>query len=394
MRRFWIVLVTALVVIAGAYSSRSVNVSASGRSNAVAAKKHCKTVKKHGQKKTVCHTVRRAPTPTATPVLSLPQQVDAYLEQAHFSGSVLIAGKGEVLVSKGYGMADREHSVANTPQTRFRLASVTKQFTAMAILQLQEQGKLGVQDRACIYIASCPATWKDITIHQLLNHTSGIPDLFDDSVGYDQAKYYSPDQIIGLVRDQPLLFKPGTESHYSTIGYILLGLVIEKASGEPYEMFLRDHIFQPVGMTNTGLAQEGVAVPNLAVGYDGISPVLLFDPATLFAGGSLYSTVGDLYLWDQALATEKLASKKSLGAIFTPSAPLPLPFPGLSGYGYGWAIGTIANHSVILHGGHMPGVSTINGFFPDDRVTIIILSNDDQADMEATFWYVAKVVFQ
>jgi CubicO group peptidase (beta-lactamase class C family) len=323
-------------------------------------------------------------------------QVNVFLKrlakQRLFMGAILMARNGTTLMDKGYGFADWERHVRNARQTKFRLASVTKQFTAMAILQLQDQGKLTVRDRACTYIADCPSAWKDVTIHELLNHTSGVPDPFRDSIiGFYPWKYWTPDQMIGFVKDMPLVFKPGTDWHYSNINYIALGLIVEKASGEPYATFLQDHIFLPLGMTNTGLAQEGESVPNLASGYDGFSrvDVSMVDPTWLFAAGDLYSTVDDLYLWDQALATEKLVSRQSFDAMFTPS----FTFPDKSGYGYGWYIGTIAGHRGIWHDGGMPGVSTLNVIFPDDGVTLVILTNNDQTSLDVISQYIAKLIF-
>jgi CubicO group peptidase (beta-lactamase class C family) len=313
-------------------------------------------------------------------------------KQHLFMGDVLLARKGTILMDKGYGFADWERHRPNAQQTKFRLASVTKQFTAMAILQLQDQGKLGVQDRACVYLADCPSAWQDVTIHQLLNHTSGVPDPFRDSiVGFYPWKYWTPEQMITFVHDMPLLFKPGTDWHYSNINYIALGLIVQKVSGVSYATFLHDHIFLPLGMTNSGLAQEGETVSNLASGYDGYSRVdsSMFDPTWSFAAGDLYSTVGDLYLWDQALTTEKLVSKRSLDMMFTPS----FTFPDTSGYGYGWLIGTMAGHRVIWHDGGMPGVSTLNVIFPDDGVTLIILTNNSQTSMDVISTYITTRIF-
>ena len=242
---------------------------------------------------------------------SVASRVNVFLKrlakQRLFMGAILMARRGTTLMDKGYGLADWERHIPNTRQTKFRLASATKQFTAMTILQIQEQGKLSVQDHVCPYLADCPSAWKNVTIRQLLNHTSGVPDPFRDSiVGFYPWKYWTPDQMIGFVKDMPLLFTPGTDWHYSNINYIALGLIVEKASGEPYATFLHDHIFLPLGMTSTGLVQEGESIPNLASGYDGFSrvDVSVLDPTWLFAAGDLYSTVDDLYLWDQALATE------------------------------------------------------------------------------------------
>jgi CubicO group peptidase (beta-lactamase class C family) len=386
MRRSWIVIVLVLVVVAGAYGPRAVSISASGRSHAAVAPKKCK--KGYHRVRGKC---KRKHVP------SLAQRVDDYLKGATaFEGSVLIASKGKLLVRKSYGMADQEQKVAITPQTLFRLASISKQFTAVAIMQLQEQGKLSVRDRACTYIDNCPALWRDITIHQLLTQTSGITNLVsegsrpNDAVpGVVQTRYQSPAELLDLVRNIPLLFQPGTNWHYTNMGYVALGLIIERVSGEPYATFLKDHIFGPLGMTSSGVAQDGVTVPNIATGYDAgtVVSAAAFNPANAAAASGLYSTVDDLYLWDQALTTEKLVSRKSLDAIFTPAYTLSTldaqGFGFLDGasYGYGWFIGTESGHRTIRHGGGAPGIRTMNAFFPDDGVTIIVLSNEDQTGM-------------
>lgn len=308
-----------------------------------------------------------------------------------FMGSVLVADANGIVLDKGYGFSNWEQHVPNAPGTKFRLSDATLQFTAAAVLQLKDEGKLSLQDRACKYIASCPPAWSDVTIQQLLNHTSGIPNLYNDGItGFYDWKYWTPAQIIGFVQNTPLLFKPGTDWHYSEINYIALGLVIEQASGQSFGTYLQDHLFRPLGMANSGLAQQGEAVPGLARGYDGFPRVVqsMFNPNWTFSAGGVYSTVGDLYLWDQALRTEKLVSKTSLDAMLTPS----FAFSKDAGYGYGWQIQNYSGHHLIADGGGMPGVSTLNALFPDDGVTIILLTNNDQTAMDVIFPYVADAV--
>jgi CubicO group peptidase (beta-lactamase class C family) len=182
---------------------------------------------------------------------------DLYLSQltkdSLFSGSVLVARDGEILLSHGYGEADRTQHLLNTAQTKFRLGSLTKQFTAMAILILQGRGALNVRDRICTHMADCPVPWQSITIHQLLTHTSGIPDFarfpdYQATMGLPS----SPTETIARFKDKPLEFLPGEKFSYSNSGYILLGAIIEQASGIPYEAFLRDAIFTPLQMANSG----------------------------------------------------------------------------------------------------------------------------------------------
>ena len=187
------------------------------------------------------------------PAAKFDEYLNALAGQQRFAGSVLVARDGKVIFSKGYGLANVELDVPNTPQTKFRLGSITKQFTATAILLLQERGKLSVGDPICKYIDTCPAAWSEVTIHHLLSHTGGIPNFtsFPDYV----PKMMMPvttQEMIARFKDKPLDFKPGEKWSYSNSGYFLLGAIIEKASGESYESFLQKNIFDPLKMTNTG----------------------------------------------------------------------------------------------------------------------------------------------
>src|SRR5689334_1725000 len=187
----------------------------------------------------------------------LASRVDEYMNaavrQGKFSGSVLIAHEGKVLVSKGYGMASFELDVANTPRMKFRIGSLSKQFTAMAAMILQERGKLKVQDSVCLYVPQCPATWNDVTIHHLLTHTSGIPELLSLPDFQKTMTLPSPvAQTVERFKDQPLDFKPGEKFKYSNSGYVLLGYLIERVTGQTYEDFLKENIFEPLKMLSTG----------------------------------------------------------------------------------------------------------------------------------------------
>ncbi|HLE50437.1 MAG TPA: serine hydrolase domain-containing protein [Anaerolineales bacterium] len=306
-------------------------------------------------------------------------------EQNLFSGSVLIAREGEILLSNGYGMADREKNIANTPQTKFYLGSITKQFTAMAILMLQAEGKLNVQDRICQYISDCPAAWHEITIHQLLIHTSGIPHFMD----FPLDRPSTSAQTIARIKDKPLDFKPGEKWSYSGSGYNVLGYIIEQVTGKRYEVFLEEKIFEPLKMIDTGYAASN---DNLAVGYENNFDLAdNIDISNLYASGGLYSTVEDLYRWDQALYTEKLISKEVLDAIFTSYITIPPESNGES-YGYGWVIAKKINHRWIGHEGVVPGFASEIDRYPDDKVTIILLSNEQDTSLLAITSAIAKKV--
>ena len=339
-------------------------------------------------------------TPTATPQSALiVSQVDRLLtnEVAHqqFSGSVLIAQDGHVLLSKGYSMADWDDQVSNTPHTKFYLGSTTKEFTAMAILILQEQGKLHVTDHLCSYIAQCPPPWRPVTIHEVLTHTSGIPQL-DDSL----LSSASPQAWIASYNRSPLTFAPGRQFSYCNQCYQILAYVVEQASGEPYSEFLQQAIFDPLQMKNTGFDPHYLSLSDEeAVGYAGwqakamtlewsVTPQWSF----LFGSGLLSSTVEDLYRWDQALYTQTLVSQQSLNKAFTPYATS--QYAG-SSYGYGWFIANAptVGHRLIWHDGRIDGFRTYIGRYVDDRVTIIFLSNLATLDELALGKALGQIVF-
>lgn len=337
-----------------------------------------------------------APTLTQTTETQLASQLDDYLttlvEQDRFSGSILVVREGKALISKGYGMANLELDVPNTPQTKFRLASVTKQFTAMAILQLQQQGKLNVQDPICKYIRNCPEAWQPITIHHLLTHTSGIHDYFDTPDVEDfEKKSVSPIQIIDRFRDLPLDFVPGESIYYSNSGYVLLGYIIEQVSGQPYASFLENNIFEPLQMADTGYDNNRMVIKNRASGYSSqYVNAEYIDVSVLYAAAGLYSTVEDLFRWDQALYTDTLISKPLRDEMFTPFASI--PGAELS-YGYGWVIGKQFNHHGVAGWGGMEGVRTAIDRYPDDQVTIIVLSNREDTSVGDITSEMARMIF-
>jgi CubicO group peptidase (beta-lactamase class C family) len=329
------------------------------------------------------------PVPVAQPTDPLGRAIDSYLNdivgQGWFQGSVLVARGGTVLLSKGYGLADAARGIANTPRTRFRLASLTKQFTAMAILILQDRGQLNVRDSICAHLADCPAAWRPITIHNLLTHTSGLPN-YTDFGDYDATQMLpaTPAELVARFRDHPLLFPPGTQYMYENSDYVLLGQIIEQASGQSYGDFLRAAIFEPLGMRDTGV-DPGQGGEGQALGYrvpGELAPAL--DTSTLFAAGSLYSTVDDMYRWDQALYTTKLVPKPLLDAMWTPF---------MRDYGYGWWIATFNGHHEISHPGLIDGFATSIARYPDDQVTVIVLSNMSGADASSISNYIATMVF-
>jgi CubicO group peptidase (beta-lactamase class C family) len=333
-----------------------------------------------------------APLQTSTPIpQDIINRIDEFfrerVEKQAFSGSILIAQRDEILLRSSYGMADIENAIPNTSQTVFHLGSVTKQFTAMAVLMLQAQEKIDLEKEVCTYISNCPGSWKEITIHQLLTHTSGLPDRWEFYAEKNKPGVsYDLHEIVSWFEDEPLDFKPGNRFSYSSTGYLLLGLLIEEVSGQSYAGFLYQQIFEPLGMVNTGFAHE---VTDLAVGYSykGFETQFI-NPTLASSAGGLVSTVEDIYRWDRSFYTEELAPQKVIDQIFTPYVSIPHfsfapPYDELS-YGYGWFVGKYFGHRVAGHGGTYDGFRALNEHYPDDEISIIILSNLESSDVRVT----------
>jgi len=303
----------------------------------------------------------------------LDEYMNALVSQGRFSGSVLVARDGKVVFSKGYGQANSEWDIPNTPQTKFRLGSITKQFTAVSILLLQERGKLNVEDPVCKYFDKCPDTWKEITIHHLLSHTAGLPN-FTSFPDYTKTMMIptTMDSLISRFKDKPLDFAPGQKMSYSNSGYVVLGYIVEKVSGGRYEDFVQKNIFEPLKMMDTGYDHHDRILKNRATGYsliDGKKANSLHIDMTIPHGaGALYSTVGDLFLWNEALFSDKLLSAKSRELMMTPVK---------NNYGYGLVMQKNSNRDTVSHGGGINGFSTFLVRFLEEKLTIVVLRNTD-----------------
>ncbi|MFN0106827.1 MAG: serine hydrolase [Bryobacteraceae bacterium] len=307
-----------------------------------------------------------------SPVQQAMDYMAAASKAGAFMGTVLVAQDGKVLFSNGYGYANAEHNVLNTVDTKFRLGSITKQFTALAVLQLQEQGKLNVFDPMCDYVENCPGGWKPINIHQLLTHTSGIFNFTNDPEYLRTAMLPSPPaKTLEKIRDRPLRFPPGSKYEYSNSGYLALAIVIEKASGESYPDYLRKHVFQPAGMPDSGHDDHTPVLKNRATGYTGAGAALRHAPyhdmTIPIGGGDLYSTAQDLLRWDQALNGDTLLKAAARAKLFTPEQ---------NDYAYGWSVAKVFNRAAHSHGGGIHGFSTHILRLPEERLVTIVLSNN------------------
>lgn len=286
-------------------------------------------------------------------------------------------------------MANLEYDVPNNPQTKFRIGSITKQFTAMAVLILQERGKLNLQDSICRYVADCPAAWQPITIHHLLTHTSGIPDLVRLPGFWETITLPTKlTDTIARLKREPLEFRPGEQFKYGNSGYLISAFIIEKVSGKSYEDFLRENIYLPLKMFNSGYARNDTILKNRASGYSRKDRKMVnasyIDMSIPIGAGSQYSTVDDLFIWDQALYTEKLVSKRALDVMFTPFK---------ENYGYGWEITRQFNRRVIEHIGDINGFGAYIARYPDDKVLVVVLSNYEGTKVKRINQDLAAIVF-
>ena len=313
----------------------------------------------------------------ATLAAKVDEDMQGHVKTNGFSGSILLAREGKPLVSKGYGLANIEWEIPNTPQTKFRIGSITKQFTSMAVMQLREQGKLKLEDSVCLYVAPCPEAWKAVTIHHLLTHTSGIPSY--TGLAEWRKVMMAPktvDEMIGLFRDLPLQWTPGEKFAYNNSGYFLLGAILEKATGKKYEDVVREQIFAPLAMADSGYDWSATVMPRRASGYSGRPPNVRnaapLDMQQPFAAGSLYSTTEDLLKWDQALYTDRLIPAAAKQTMWTPVK---------ENYAYGWSIvppsPATFGHRRIAHAGGINGFSSMIIRLPDTNVTAIVLTNTD-----------------
>ena len=325
-------------------------------------------------------------------------KVDEYMKSAveveRFSGSILIARDGQAIVSKSYGMANVELDVPNTPKTVFRLASLTKQFTATAIMMLQERGKLNVNDPFCKYLTDCPEVWQPITIRHLLTMTSGLPRLTGPELGPLRGLPATWEQWLVAIKKKPLDSVPGEKFKYANAGYTLLGFIIERVSGKSYGEFLQENIFTPLGMKQTGHEDPLRIIKNRATGYrqlpgDPITNVPYAEMIGLYAAGGIYSTTEDLLKWDQALYTDKLLSRKSIDEMFTPFKDM---YPGKS-YAYGWWTSQKFGRQEIAHGGNLAGFITYIARYPSERVTVIVLSNNGRGSSGKISNVLSAIVF-
>lgn len=298
---------------------------------------------------------------------------------------VAVAERGGVLVTeRTAGMADRDLALPCTAQTRFQIASVSKQLTAAAVLLLASQSQLSLDDRVSRWFGGCPRDWRAMTVHHLLTHTSGLGH-WEDFPAVDLYRPIGPARELSIFQRQPLLSEPGSRYRYSSPGYVLLAWVVEKAGGQPYASFLADRVFAPLGM-RTASAGDPPGGHGMARGYRAGRPVPSFELGTTGMGaGDIWCTATDLLRWDAAIARGDLLPAGLREAMLTPHALLDPAATreawSFTGYGYAWQIGTVAGRRAYCHTGDNSGFLAVNVWLPDEQVAVAVLTNDQATDV-------------
>ena len=295
--------------------------------------------------------------------------------------SLAVVQDGRVVKQQGYGFADLELKVPVTPETVFEIGSITKQFVAAAVMTLVEQGKINLDEPASKYLSDLPSAWCEVTVRQLLTHTSGIPD-FEEILGY--GAYRTPttaQQLISVAAAKPIDFPPGAQWHYSNTGYYLLGLVIEKVGGMPYVALIEKRILEPAGMTRTRSSTPSEVIAGRASGYALEEGRIVnrdaIQPTAVGGAGDLVSTTGDLVKWNAMLDAQSVLATESYAQIWSNQS---LADGSPSGYGFGWFVSPVRGHRAQEHSGGTAGFSSDILRLPDDRVTVIVLTNSYDAN--------------
>lgn len=288
--------------------------------------------------------------------------------------SLAVLKNGHILLIKGYGFANIEHQVPVKPETVFQSGSIGKQFTATAVMMLVEEGKLSLGDKITRYFPDAPESWKDVTVHHLLTHTSGLGDYAPD---FDVRRDYTEDELLAHIKKVPLNYRTGEDWDYSNLNYVLLGILIHKVTGKFYGDYLAERVFRPLGMTASRVISESDIVRNRASGYRLVTNELknqewVSATVNTTADGSLYLTAQDMTKWDAALYSDKLLKQSTLAQMW---APVKLSNGPTKGYGFGWHTEMAHGHRIIFHGGAWQGFKSFIVRFPEEKLTIVFFAN-------------------
>lgn len=300
------------------------------------------------------------------------------------SVAVMVIREGKPVFAKAFGLADLQHKTPSTTNTNFRLASVTKPFTAMAVMILAEKKKLALDERLSNFFPEFPEAGKQVSVRHLLTHTSGLLDYEDLIPPGTTIPMLDQNVLRLLLKQDQTYFPPGTQYRYSNSGYALLALIVEARSGQKFARFLKENIFEPLKMTNTLAYEEGYgAIPNRAYGHtpspNGWQRTDQSLTSSVLGDGGVYSSLADLFKWDQALYKPKLVSEPMLRVAFSPATPTDQP--GRS-YGFGWYVSQYRGLKEIWHSGETIGFRTRLARFPEKKLTVIILANRSDAKLE------------
>lgn len=310
--------------------------------------------------------------------------------------SVAVEQRGEVILARGYGYSDLEHSVPATAETVYKIGSITKQFTSAIIMQLVEAGKISLADPVTRYLPSYNTQGNTVTIHQLMTHISGIksytslgPKFWNEASRLD----LSDSAMIASFQDQPFDFIPGAKYQYNNSAYYLLGVIIEKVTGVPYRKYLNERLLPPLGLRSTSFCEESMVIPHRARGYEvrndkvvNADPISMNTPG---AAGAMCSTVMDLLAWRHALFGGKVVSSASLEKMTTPAK---LNDGSFTNYGYGLGVGKLEGHRRVSHGGGINGFITQLAYYPSDDLTVVVLGNAGSSPSDRVAQLVAKIV--
>jgi CubicO group peptidase (beta-lactamase class C family) len=306
--------------------------------------------------------------------------------------ALLVSRSGRVVRAQGYGLANVELQVPVKPETIFQSGSMGKQFTASAVMMLVEEGKIGLEDPLTKFFPDAPAAWTQVTIRELLSHSAGFTDY---PKNFDMRKDYTEAQVLKIVEAIPLAYTPGTRWSYSNLGYLTLGIVIHKVTGEFYGDFLQERIFRPLGMNTTRIISEADIVPNRSAGYRLVKGELknqewVAPTVNTTADGSLYFSIEDLAKWDAALYTDKLLKRSSLEQMWT-VAKLKNGQPNSGDYGFGWFIEARIGHRIVEHEGAWQGFETDIVRELDDKLTVVVLDNLADSEPKKLVDHVAEM---
>ena len=325
------------------------------------------------------HTLAAQPAPAAARVrATVDSLAQAFLDARSSPGvSIAVVRGTDTLVAKGYGMADLDQRVPATATTLYRIGSITKQFTAASVMRLVEQGKVALDDSIATYVPSLPAAWRGVTVRQLLNHTSGIPSYTDVGVRWQRRwrEDMTPDTIVAITAADSVWFAPGSDWRYDNTGYVVLGMLLDHVTGQPYPQYLEQQLLRPLGLEHTWYCDMNRVLPGRAAGYEpgGAEPwrhTVYLSMTQPYAAGSLCSTVGDVARWDRLLATGKVVSAASYRAMTTPEGAA-----ASHHYGFGLGVDTLGGRTMITHGGGIPGFLSENAWFPSESLAVVVLTN-------------------